>query len=567
MSLLRQITCAVILICLASPVAFAQQTTQIKLIADGESITVERDLINSLEQTGLDDWPNEVQNWYYKRGFLDASADSFLTDTDPPELYLTEGCRYTLSELNIENKISAEFSSSDRFTGEVFTEELTSIITAYYLFELEQEGYLTAEFQIIEAVKDSDECSIKLTAELRGEDVYQVKGIRFDGVERNNPEYLEKVTGIRSGSVITPEIMERGRRNLLNTELFADVGPGELIFVNGEPHINYEVTEQQLNFFDGLIGYVPQADGSGQLAGYGDILLRNALADGNHLAIRYEQLQPLVSKLDINAGQQLIGGIPLRGEAGLSFVQQDTTYLVRNITAEAGYRIFTGFEFIGTLRAERSSVSRTMQAEPAALDSRARFYGLGFRYRQLDRITVPTRGYDARVMLEQGRRFLNDERLEERADRSYRQTILKSSIRGYYPISNRFVLAARADAYLLDSPEYIITDLYRFGGANTIRGYREDQFRASSVLWGDLEPRFLLDRNSYLFIFGAYGLFERPQLITESTGQFSQNTDLKSFGFGLAFQSPIGLIKFSYAVSPDDNLSDGKVHVGISTGI
>jgi len=119
----------------------------------------------------------------------------------------------------------------------------------------------------------------------------------------------------------------------------------------------------------------------------------------------------------------------------------------------------------------------------------------------------------------------------------------------------------------LESPHFLITDLFRFGGAESLRGFREDQFRGSQVVWADLEARYLIDRNSYLFLFGAYGFYERPQLINEETDQFTISDTLTSLGFGLAFQSPLGIIKFSYAISPDEDLGNGKVHVGITAGL
>jgi outer membrane protein insertion porin family len=122
-------------------------------------------------------------------------------------------------------------------------------------------------------------------------------------------------------------------------------------------------------------------------------------------------------------------------------------------------------------------------------------------------------------------------------------------------------------ALFLESPHYLITDLFRFGGAESFRGFREDQFRGSSVIWGELEGRYMLQQNSYLFLFGAYGYYERPRLLTEDDELLSFKESLTSFGFGLAFQTQLGIIKFSYAVSPNENLSNGNVHVGISTGL
>lgn len=504
-------------------------------------------------------------------GYLDADVDSVIYADEEMLVYISEGCRYSLGNLSVSPEDQTRwpdylpFFRESGFTGQYFTQNLIRDIPAEWLTAFEEAGYLLAEFRI-KVIRKLPDCTVEIQATVMEGERILLSGILFDGVQRNDPAYLRRVAGIRTGETVTPALMNQGRRNLINSGLFDDVSSGELVFVDDDPHILYEVTEQQLNFFDGLIGYVPDATGSGNLAGYGDILLRNSIANGFILDLRYEQLQPLVSKLNLEADQHYPAGLPVRLGAALHFTQQDSSYLVRNIELRGGYRLFSGIELIGTARVERS-ISADDQSTAGAIDSRANFYGLGFYLRNTDRYSVPTRGYESRVMLERGRRFIDSSGFEDIGESSFGQTLLRTMVRGYLPVGVRQVLAPRVQAMHLESRHFLVTDLFRFGGAESLRGFREDQFRASSVVWGDLEARYLIDRDSYLFIFGAYGLYERPQLLGESTDQLERSEQLVSTGFGLAFQSPLGLIKFSYAVSPNENLSNGNVHVGITAGL
>ncbi|MGF1671376.1 MAG: hypothetical protein ACFCU6_13085, partial [Balneolaceae bacterium] len=146
-------------------------------------------------------------------------------------------------------------------------------------------------------------------------------------------------------------------------------------------------------------------------------------------------------------------------------------------------------------------------------------------------------------------------------------TILRTEGQAFFKLGRRQILTPRIETYFIDSPEFLISDLHRFGGAESLRGFREDQFRASGVVWGDLEFRHLLSPDSYLFGFGSFGRFRRPQLINETTRQFEITDSVQSFGFGIAFQTALGFLKVSYAISPDDEISNGKVHVGITAGL
>ncbi|REL37571.1 hypothetical protein DYD21_07215 [Rhodohalobacter sp. SW132] len=565
---------AIILLFLLSGYMFglSAQTSEIEIIGQDGSLSISPDIQSDIQAAAAEDEISTlVQLSFSKEGYLDFSVDSVKIFPEKISVYVREGCRYHLESLSVISDAEASqpaFIPVSRYEGEYFTEELLNRISSDWLSAYDEAGFLLSEFKISEVTKDPESCSISVSAEIVPGDEITVEGVRFEGVERNNPLFFGRVSGIRTGDRADSGLIERGRRNLVNSGYFNDVSDGELIFAGDDAYVLYTVEEQQLNFFDGLIGYVPDATGSGNIAGYGDILLRNTISDGNSIDLRYEQLQPLVSKLNVTAEQQFIGGLPLRAGVNLHFTQQDSSYLVRNMELRSGYRIFTGFEITTHVRAERSSVADITSGITApALDSRANFYGLGFSIRNTDRYRVPTRGYRSSVTLERGRRFMNDERFDDPDLQSFSQTILRADLRGYIPLGPRQVLAPRVETMLLESPAYLITDLFRFGGAESIRGFREDQFRASSAVWAELEGRYLLDRNSYLFIFGATGYYNRPQLINEATSQFEISQQISSLGFGLAFQSPLGIIKFSYAISPDEDLANGKVHVGITAGL
>lgn len=518
------------------------------------------------------DFTNLLTRHLKSEGFLDAVVDSVSDTLETRRVYANPGCRYTLNNLKV-NEIEGSrgidqpvLFNPDVYTGQTFSEQLINEISVRILSEYESAGYMLAEFRIDSVKKQPNECRVDLFATADPGEALSVAGVRFAGVERNHTEYLVQVSGIRIGERITPDLISRGRRNLVSSGLFSEVSDGELVFSGGEPVVLYTVEEEQLNFFDGLIGYVPDAGGKGNLAGYGDILLRNTVADGNLFQLRYEQLQPLVSKLDIRGEQNYPAGLPIRIQAGFHFTQQDSSYLVRNMELSGGYRIFPGGELTGGVRAERSSVSE-IAGGVETIDSRANFYSIGLRVRATDRYQTPVRGIAGEVVLERGRRFLSDERFDDEVNGSFGQTIAEATVQGYIPISRRVILSPSVQAMHIESEHFLITDLFRFGGAESLRGFREDQFRASSVAWGELEARYLIERDSYLFLFGAYGVYERPKLLTDPTTQLQIADNLISAGFGLAFDSPLGLMKFSYAVSPNEDLANGKVHVGIKTGL
>jgi len=556
------------------PALLHGQEQQVKIITDtpGQTFSIPDSIVSGVLSAERGSMVSSLmQTWLVKDGFLDASVDSASIADGMVSIYVKEGRRYSLVNVSItygENDTSPDsfIFPPNRFTGEPFTEDLISRISESILSDYEQLGYYLAEFRLASIKKDTIDATVQLGADIIPGERVRLQGVRFSGATRNSEEYLIRVAGLKAGDVMTPGLLARGRQNLVNSGLFEEVSDGELVFVDDTPFVLYDVEEQQLNFFDGLIGYQPGPSGSSAIVGYGDILLRNTIAAGNKIDLRYEQLQPLVSKLNLSIGQQFIGGLPVNIGAGLHFTQQDSSYLVRDFSLNGGYRVLPGFQINAHVRAERSSVTDSGPIAEA-VDSRANFYGVGFHLQNVNRFRVPTSGFEARIILERGRRFINDQRFQTDTDRSFSQTILRSMVRGYLPLGDRQVLAPMVNVMFLESQEFLITDLFRFGGAESLRGFREDQFRGSAVIWGELEGRYMLERNSYIFLFGAYGYYERPKLLNEERNALAVNESLTSLGFGLAFESPLGIIKFSYAVSPNEDISNGNVHVALSTGL
>ena len=525
----------------------------------------------SIRENNRADASVEIISWFTNNAWLDAEIDSVVTRATSEKWYINSGCRYTVEsadEIVIPDTLN--FSGSvfeSGIEGQFFTKENVEAYIRQKLKQFEDTGYLLAGIEVTRVERIESSCSVNIEIQITANERYSLSGILFSGAERNNPLFLERVARVSEGSMITPRLMEQARQNLLNSDLLISAEEADLVFQDEKAFLRFRVEEQQLNFFDGIIGFVPDADGTPQIAGNADLRLRNMITDGTNLQIKFEQLRPLVTKLFIEGEQQFIAGLPLRASASLHFTQQDSAYLERNFQFGAGFMILPGFELLGSIRAETSSVSDQTLRDAVNLDSRATFLGFGFHLRNVDRLLVPTSGYQFRALLESGRRFITDDRLDETKEDNFSQTILTTEGRAFFKIGPRQVLTPGFEGYFIDSPSFIITDLHRFGGTESIRGFREDQFRASAALWSDLEFRQLLSPDSYIFGFGTFGRFKRPQLINEDTDQFEVTDSIQSFGFGIAFQTALGFLKVSYAVSAEDEISNGKVHVGISTGL
>ena len=94
---------------------------------------------------------------------------------------------------------------------------------------------------------------------------------------------------------------------------------------------------------------------------------------------------------------------------------------------------------------------------------------------------------------------------------------------------------------------------YRIGGQNSLRGYRDDQFRGNSMVMGTIEIRFPVVNKVQGAIFTDFGgAWDR--------GWGPKNMKA-SVGFGLSVQTPVGPIRVDVGHGSQGN----RVHFTVGT--
>ena len=104
-----------------------------------------------------------------------------------------------------------------------------------------------------------------------------------------------------------------------------------------------------------------------------------------------------------------------------------------------------------------------------------------------------------------------------------------------------------------------MSDLFRLGGATTLRGYQEGQFLGSRLLWTNLEYRFLVTPLSFFYTFLDFGYIVQPAFASME-GKASEQSKV-GYGIGVRMDSALGLIGVSIALGEGDTFSTAKIHI------
>lgn len=362
---------------------------------------------------------------------------------------------------------------------------------------------------------------------------------------------VARESGVLEGERYSASRVARIRPRLERTGLFAEVEE-PLVGVDpstGLATVGVRVREARSSRISGVLGYAPPAFGeeSGELTGTVEVALGNISGTGRRARVEWRRVSRDESRIAFEYTEPWVLGAPI--DVGVSGGQavSDTVYTTTEadllVSARAGDRA----RFTWSLGA-----LRYVPVAPGAATTTSYRTGLEAEYDGTDAPFNPTRGYSADTKLEYAAK-------EERGSGDDEQSVvLTVAGRAYLRARPRQVVALGARLVGLYSTEddVPVHELPAIGGASSLRGYREDQFRGTRTALATLEYRFILGRRARAVAFVDAGYRYRP------APNFAKDTKL-GYGIGLRGETRLGIISVDYGLGEGDALLDGKLHVGL----
>ena len=441
----------------------------------------------------------------------------------------------------------------------------------------EEAGHPLAQIRVAETMAPAAErAALRVTLQIDEGPALWLRRVEAPDDARATPELLAYLAGLEENKSLRGYDPDAIQRRLQAHDLFETVGPPQLrVADDGGAVLQIPIEEAPPGAFDAVLGYLPasQTRDSGQLVGSGHLVLQHLFGGGRRAEFALDRRPGRTSIVDVSVADPYLFGRPVRLAGRFRGEQRDSTYGERVYELEGGYRLGNGLELTATLSREAvrpgpagTPVRGARQHIPRATTL---FYGVGVRYRQLDRSRNPRRGVSLNVQLSQGRKERRLRRVAASGDTtrvsdSFRQERLRGRVRTYLPLFDRQVFVAGGDGSVLLSRDYDRSDLFRLGGATSLRGYDEDRFAGNVVARGLVEYRLQLDRASYAHAFFDLGYVARPGLGATTATQGWH----PGYGLGMRLQTALGRISASYALNPQvQSPANGRVHLGLSVGL
>ena len=435
---------------------------------------------------------------------------------------------------------------------------------------LENKGYPFAKITVNSVITyyshDSTELFAEINASINPEKKAVINKIEITGNTDTSPDVILREINIKTGDIYYPEKNDLITSKLNKLRFFEPVPPPEFYFTESDEGVfKISVKETTTNNFDGIIGYVPPAanENDGYITGLVNIDMRNLFGTGRNFSFKWQQLSRNSQELDLRYMEPWVFGLPLNLSPRLFQKKQDTLYVDRILELTGEY--YAGENFSVALTLASQSVIPTLYEKPVftVFNSTITTGGIGLRYDTRDDPISPTNGINFFSYFSISNKKINGPaefiKPEQTLQVNLRRLIFDLAL--YYQVFNRNILAFGVHAREIQGDLIEDSDLYKLGGNASLRGYREEQFRGNRTAWSNLEYRYRLSQRSFVFAFfdsGYYLLSGNSETGAEEISAFKTG-----YGFGISFETGIGLLSVSYALASGESFRDGKIHFGI----
>jgi hypothetical protein len=312
----------------------------------------------------------------------------------------------------------------------------------------------------------------------------------------------------------------------------------EILFTNDSTKAYVYIEKRKANTFDGYIGFSNDENKKINLNGYLDITLQNTLKAGEQFSLYWKsdgnQQKTFNTKLEIPYIFKSALGI----KAQLNIFKQDSTFQNTKTGIDLGYYIkYNSKLYLGYQSTESSDIQNTNSTTVS--DFKNSFITSTFDYTKMDvnNYLLPLKA-NINLNFGFGQRNTNN---QPEVVSSSNQFYTNLNFSYNFEVNDKNFININSQNFYLNSKNYIVNELFRFGGIYSIRGFLENSLQAnlfSSIL---TEYRYVVSKNLYINSILDYGIYQ-DLTRNESSSKIDKLTGI---GAGATILTTNGILKIN----------------------
>ena len=524
---------------------WSQQIYRLEVNGLDERYAIRKEKADSLEALRL---ARKKLQELQQAGYWMASLDKFRVEGESVRIDYFMGRRYmdvnvtvlgALGEIKVPNKKNRGADASRRLNRLI-----GSTLAAY-----ENNGYPFASIRFDSVSFSGSGLKMKMTVD---------KGplITIDSISLNpdnllRPTFLQNYLRLKYGTAYD-ETQVQAIPNRLQRLPFLQLESFAASYQLKKAKIQLSVQPRKVNYFDGILGFVPNRDGEGvEFTGELNLKLNNLFRSAKVLEFHWNKMEPKSQLLDVKYFHPVLLGTPLDFSFVYNQVRQDTLYSNRIINLKFGYRPTPNFNT--SFFYENREGNELDDASDLSGDFSINFYGLGVQYSRLDHFFNPRRGWQF-----ESEGSVGDKSISGLANTT--QFRFSSKFATYLSTGKKSLLYFGLQGGVVLEDNLFLNDLYRIGGLRTVRGFNEGAIFASRYAVVNNEWRLYFEADSYLLAFVDLA-FTQFQAKTDR-----RNENMQGLGAGMNLSVNNGQFVLIYAlgqrVGQEFSFDSSKIHLG-----
>jgi outer membrane protein assembly factor BamA len=392
-----------------------------------------------------------------------------------------------------------------------------------------------------------------------------VDEIRVEGNRETDAAVITRETRLAPGETFNPAKVDAIKERLNRLNIFSSVADPELYVRGGHGGLLLKVKEGNTNTFDGILGYIPPAlpGTSGYLTGLASVSMRNLFGTGRKLSLRWQREDRLSQEIGVRYLEPWIFSLPINIGGGFIQRQQDSTYVRRTVDLQSEVMLSDELSVSLVLNSETVIPASDSTTVAQTVGTSETTGGIDIQYDTRDDIYSPASGVRYHTDYHYGHKSVGALPAAAAGTAIGGGTLQRLGVdmELYLPAFRRQVVAFGIHGREIRTGEVQPGEMYQFGGANTLRGYRENQFLGAEIVWTNAEYRFILARRSFLFGFLDTGYYNRPG--DDVFGIPASHAFKYGYGIGIRLDTPLGNMAVSFALGEGDSFGTAKIHIGL----
>ena len=415
------------------------------------------------------------------------------------------------------------------------------------LKKLESNGFSMAKVKLVNIQTKGDYLTsdLSITKEIKR----QVNEIVINGYDKFPEGHKKNLLRLYRNKVFNQKNLDLLYNDFEKFRFVKQSKYPEILFTKDSTKIYVYIEKAKPNTFDGYIGFTNDENKKLVFSGYLDLVLNNVLNFGEKFALNWKSDGQDQKTFNLGIELPYIFKSPLGLKAELNIFKQDSTFQNTKTAIDLGYyfnyntRLYLGYQATESSDIQNSNSNTLSDYNNSYFTTTLEFIDFkndDFLFPEKTSFILKT-GFGKRDA-----KLVTDNQF-------FGNLFLKHN----FYLNEKNIVNIKSQNFYLQSDGYIVNELQRFGGINSIRGFNENSLQGN--MFGSIlsEYRYVITSNLYIHSILDYGYLQ------DKTSDNDENLLGIGFGFGLLTKN--GLFNFVYANGSTNDqaikLSNSIVHI------